>query len=79
MGPNVTGYTQLQRPLHGLVNGRPVRLFAFADVPGNSPSWQIIDETGKATFVPCERVVIADPEYLPANLTALQNIGTTTR
>lgn len=75
MAPKIANYTPLPQPIHAIVDRLPVTLCAYADVEGNSPSWQIVDAEGKTRFVPFEAATIADPDFLPRLLTNL-HIGT---
>lgn len=61
-----------QNPIHGLVHGKPVRILATGDVPGNSPSYLTVNGQGQSEWVSYAEVTIIDTNCLPLSNEASQ-------
>ena len=69
----VSNFTLFHQPIHGIVDGKPVRLCAFGDVEGNSPSYLAIDSEGRSRWASFDDVKIVDTNYLPLAADALRS------
>lgn len=54
-----------QTPIHGLVDGEPVRILQIGDMPGQSPVYLCVDEDGNSAPVKLSEVQITDGAFLP--------------
>jgi hypothetical protein len=52
-------------PVHGEVDGDPVRIAVLGDQPGSSPVYLCIDAEGNSAIVPLTDVTITDGAFLP--------------
>jgi len=52
-------------PIHGLVDGEPVRILQIGDMPGQSPVYLCVDEDGNSAPVKLADVQITDGAFLP--------------
>ncbi len=55
-------------PIHGDVDGEPVRLIMLGDQPGSSPVYLCVDADGNSAIVPLADVTITDGAYLPLRM-----------
>ena len=55
-------------PIHGDVDGEPVRLIMLGDQPGSSPVYLCVDADGNSAIVPLSEVTITDGAYLPLRM-----------
>jgi hypothetical protein len=62
-----------QSPIHGLVNGKSVRILAVGDVPGNSPSYLTVNGQGQSEWKSFAEVTIIDTNCLPLSTEAAQS------
>ncbi len=62
---SVTLAEQFTTPIHGDVEGDPVRILATGNVAGQSPSYLCVDSQGYSAWVPLRDVAIIDPNFLP--------------
>lgn len=67
-GP-ATWATPYVTPIHGLVDGEPVRILQLGDVPGMSPVYLCVDAAGFSLPVPLRDVEITDGAFLPLRTT----------
>jgi hypothetical protein len=70
----VTNFTPLHQPIHAIVDGQPVRLIAFGDVEGNSPSYLTCDNEGRSKWASLDNVQIIDTNFLPMSAEALHHL-----
>lgn len=54
-----------QTPIHGVVDGEPVRILQIGDMPGKSPVYLCVDEQGFSAPVRLSDVQITDGAFLP--------------
>lgn len=73
MDKTVNFATTYQEPLHALHQGQPVRLLATGDVEGNSPSFQVVNQSGQTEWVKASEITITDQRALPSG-TDIQKI-----
>lgn len=74
----VQNFHHFNNPMHGEVNGEPVRCIAYGDVEGNSPSYLTIDSHGTSSWQSLSDVNITDTNFLPvASASSSHNLGTT--
>lgn len=52
-------------PIHGQVDGEPVRILQIGDMPGQSPVYLCVDEDGFSAPVKLNDVQITDGAFLP--------------
>lgn len=52
-------------PIHGEVDGQPVRILQIGDMPGKSPVYLVVDEEGLSGAVALRDVTITDGACLP--------------
>ena len=57
-----------QTPIHGEVDGEPVRITMLGDQPGSSPVYLCIDGDGTSAIVPLSDVTITDGAFLPLRM-----------
>lgn len=62
-------------PLHGSVKGKPVRILAVGDIPGNSPSYLVVNDQGFSTWLPLTSVTIIDTACLPISTQAFDALS----
>lgn len=55
-------------PIHGEVDGEPVRLVMLGDQPGSSPVYLCVDADGTSAIVPLSEVTITDGAFLPLRM-----------
>lgn len=58
-----------QTPIHGQVDGEPVRILQIGDMPGQSPVYLCVDEDGFSAPVKLNEVQITDGAFLPLKQT----------
>jgi hypothetical protein len=54
-----------QTPIHGQVDGEPVRILQIGDLPGHSPVYLCVDEDGFSAPIALNEVQITDGAFLP--------------
>ena len=57
--------TPYSNPIHGEVDGQPVRILQIGDMPGHSPVYLCVDEEGFSAPVPVRDVIVTDGAFLP--------------
>lgn len=74
--------TALPTTIQAQVGGEAVTLIAFGDIPGHSPSYLCVDDSGASNWVSMGDVQIVDARVLPLTpdlmariQSQLQNIG----
>jgi hypothetical protein len=55
-------------PIHGEVDGEPVRIPMLGDQPGSSPVYLCVDADGNSALVPLAEVTITDGACLPLRI-----------
>jgi hypothetical protein len=65
------------KPLHGLLNGRPVRILGTGDVEGNSPSYLVINEQGQSSWESFANVTVIDTDCAPMSQQYIENMQNT--
>lgn len=61
----VTHIETFTMPIHGAVDGEPVRILATGNVIGFSPGYLLVDQTGLTAWLPMAEVRVIDPNFLP--------------
>lgn len=61
----VTHIETFTTPIHGAVDGEPVRILGTGNVTGFSPGYLVVGQNGETAWLPMSEVRVIDPNFLP--------------
>ena len=77
MTTKVTNVSTFQVPIHGTLNGKPVRILALGEQEGKSPVYLAVKQDGKSEWESISAFHIIDPNALPVTTEALRHLSLT--